>query len=63
MPAIVGNLYVAPDPGGDPDKVWLRCAFGEGGVFNRHRFESAMAQGMTDGNVVEALDNFFWEEF
>lgn len=62
-PAIVSHFYVMPSLGGDPEKIWMRCASGEAGDFWRHEFEAALGAGMATGQVDEMLERFFWENF
>lgn len=49
--------------GGIADKVWIGAPSGEGGDFDRLEFEAVLTMGRLFGDIPQALDRYFWENF
>lgn len=47
----------------NPGKVWINNGYGEGGEFSMAGFKKALAEGEAAGDVLGAVDKFFWENF
>jgi hypothetical protein len=58
----IGPFRISEFPG-KPDKVWISCGTGEGGEFCRVEFVLACNAGELTGDIIGAVDRFFWENF
>lgn len=68
-PMCIGPYSITPAV--TPGKVWIQSSsgagiksgLGEGGEFDMVQFKQALAGGEASGDVLGAVDRFFWENF